>query len=332
MPNKRRAKRPGALDEGLATEILAAVEAGFGDQVAFTQDLVRYPSLRGREHTAQAFVYESLAERGYAMDRWSIDVAEIEAHPGFSPVAVNYDNALNVVGTHRPNNEIGRSLILNGHIDVVPVGPADMWSRPAFEPVVDGDWLYGRGSGDMKAGLAANIFALDALGRLGFKPGATVHLQSVTEEECTGNGALSCLVRGYHAEAALIPEPEEDKLVRANAGVIWFRVHVRGCPVHPREMTTGANAIEAAYELIQALRDLEASWNDRKRDVRYFEELEHPININIGKIAGGDWASSVPAWCSFDARTAIYPGCRSTRRSPRDRALHSERPRSRTHF
>jgi acetylornithine deacetylase len=84
-------------------------------------------------------------------------------------------------------------------------------------------------------------------------------------------------------------------------------------------MTTGANAIEAAYELIQALRDLETSWNDRKQDVRHFEQLEHPININIGKIAGGDWASSVPAWCSFDARTAIYPGV-----DPRDAARELE--------
>ncbi len=320
MSDPHRPAPPAALDETLAAEILAAVESGFDDQIAFTQELVRYPSLRGQEHTAQAFVYEGMAQRGYAMDRWAIDVAEIEPHPGFSPVTVDYENAINVVGTHRPNAESGRSLILNGHIDVVPVGPTDMWTRPAFEPHIEGDWLYGRGSGDMKAGLAANIFALDALDALGYKPAASVYLQSVTEEECTGNGALSCLVRGYRADAALIPEPEEDMLVRANAGVIWFRVHVRGRPVHPREMTAGANAIEAAYELIQALKVLEASWNDRKRDVRYFEDHEHPININIGKIAGGDWASSVPAWCSFDARTAIYPGV-----DPNDAAREIER-------
>ena len=141
MPDKRRSTLPLALDEALATEILAAVAAGFDDQIAFTQDLVRYPSLRGQEHTAQAFVYESLAERGYAMDRWSIDVAEIEAHPGFSPVAVNYDNALNVVGTHRAKSELGRSLILNGHIDVVPTGPLDMWAHPPFAPKIEDGWM-----------------------------------------------------------------------------------------------------------------------------------------------------------------------------------------------
>ena len=121
----------------------------------------------------------------------------------------------------------GRSLILNGHVDVVPTGPLEMWTRPPFEPCIDGGWLYGRGGADMKAGLCANVFALDALRRLGLQPAGTVHVQSVTEEECTGNGALSALVRGYRADAALIPEPEENMLVRANVGVIWFRVYVQ---------------------------------------------------------------------------------------------------------
>jgi len=296
------------LDKTLGSEILAAVDAGFDDQIALTQDLVRFPSLRGREHTAQDFVFDRLKSRGLAMDRWAVDVSEIESHPGFSPVKVDYTNAINVVGTHRPREETGRSLILNGHIDVVPEGPLSMWSRPPFEPHVDGDWMYGRGAADMKAGIAANIHALDALRRLGYQPAARVHVQSVTEEECTGNGALSCLVRGYKADAAIIPEPEDDKLVRANTGVLWFRVHVRGTPVHVREAGAGANAIEAAFPLIAALRDLEEQWNAEKAGRQYFEDLDHPINFNVGKIEGGDWASSVPAWCTFDCRIAIFPG------------------------
>ncbi len=296
------------LDSSLFDEILAAVDAGFDTQISLTQDLVRFPSTRGQEHTAQEFVFESLSERGYAMDRWAIDVGEIEQHPGFSPVKVDYTNAINVVGTHQPHEEKGRSLILNGHIDVVPEGPHYMWSRDPFDPHVEGDWMYGRGSADMKAGLAANIFALDALRSLGFQPAARVHVQSVTEEECTGNGALSCLVRGYKADAAIIPEPEDDKLVRANVGVLWFKVHVRGAPVHVRDAGSGANSIEATFPLIAALRELEENWNQEKTGRRYFDELDHPINFNVGKIEGGDWASSVPAWCTFDCRISIFPG------------------------
>ncbi len=296
------------LDPSLANDILAEVEAGFDAQVRWTQDLVRYPSLRGQEHTAQDFIHDELARRGYAMDRWAIHVPDIERHPGFSPVTVDYSNAINVVGTHRPRTETGRSLILNGHVDVVPEGPAAMWSRHPFDPHIDGDWMYGRGAADMKAGIAANVFALDALRRLGMQPAARVHVQSVTEEECTGNGALACLVRGYNADAAIITEPADEMLVRANVGVIWFRVTLRGLPVHASVAGAGANAIEAAIPVIAALRGMEASWNAEKGDHPYFEDLDHPINLNIGKIEGGDWASSVPAWCAFDCRIALYPG------------------------
>jgi acetylornithine deacetylase len=307
------------LDQKQADEILEQVAEGFAEQISFTQDLIRYPSQRGHEHTAQDFIFKALQSRGYKMDRWSIDVDEIKDHPGFSPVKVSYDNAINVIGTHHPHSEQGKSLILNGHIDVVPVGPEALWKQPPYDPVIEGDWLYGRGSADMKAGLAANIFAMDALKRLGYQPAATVYLQSVTEEECTGNGSLACLVRGYRADAAIIPEPEEEMLVRANVGVIWFKVHCQGLAAHVREAKTGANAIEAAYHLIEALKKLEAKWNSEKHKYPYFADVEKPININIGKIHGGDWASSVPSWCTLDARAAIYPGI-----DPRDAAREIE--------
>lgn len=297
-----------AMDPDLKARILDAVEAGWDDQIAFTQDLIRYPSVRGQEHTAQAFVHDTLARRGYAMDRWAIDVAEIESHPGFSPVDVPYDNAINVVGTHTPRQATGRSLILNGHVDVVPVGPRDMWHRDPFDPAIEGDWLYGRGGADMKAGLGANIFAVDALGRLGLQPAATLYQQSVTEEECTGNGALAALVRGYRAEAVLIPEPMDEALVRANVGVIWFQIELQGKPVHVREAGAGSNAILSAWPIITALKEMEARWNAKAADMRHFEDEPHPINLNIGKISGGDWASSVPAWCRLDCRISIFPG------------------------
>lgn len=296
------------IEDVLAEQIKAAVKEGMADQIAFTEELVRKPSVRGQEHTAQDFLFTELKARGYAMDRWAIDVASIEDHPGFAPVSVPYDNAINVVATHRPREEKGRSLILNGHVDVVPTGPLDMWDHNPYTPHIEGDWLYGRGSGDMKAGLVANIFALDALKRLGHQPAATVHVQSVTEEECTGNGALSCLTRGYTADAAIIPEPENEYLVRAGVGVIWFRVHVKGYPVHVANAGAGENAIDAAIHLIGALKEYEKARNALKDNHPHFAGYDHPINVNVGKIEGGDWASSVPAWCSFDVRTALYPG------------------------
>jgi acetylornithine deacetylase len=296
------------LDPDLRDRLIASVEQGFAEQIAFTQDLVRFRSLRGQEHAIQDFVFRALRERGYAMERFAMDAEAIARHPGGAAFSDEHSEAPIVVGIHRPREEKGRSLILQAHVDVVPEGPHGMWTHPPFEPVIEGDWLYGRGGADMKAGHAANLFALDALRRIGLQPAATVYVQSVVEEESTGNGALMTHLRGYKADAVLIPEPEEEMLVRANTGVIWFQVEVRGMPVHVREMGAGANAIDAAYRIIGELRKLEAEWNADKAGHAHFEKEDHPINLNIGKIQGGDWASSVPGWCRLDCRIAIYPG------------------------
>jgi acetylornithine deacetylase len=296
------------LDPALRDRIAASVAEGFAEQVAFTQELVRLPSLRGEEHAIQDLVFRALKGRGYAMDRFDMDRAAIEAHPGGSKFSPEHSEAPIVVGIHRPRAETGRSLILQAHVDVVPTGPVDMWARAPFGASIEGDWMYGRGTADMKAGHAANLFCLDALRRIGLQPAATVYVQSVVEEESTGNGALMTHLRGYKADAVLIPEPEDERLVRANTGVIWFTVEVRGVPVHVREMGAGANAIDAAYRVVGALREIEERWNADKAGRPHFEGEEHPINLNIGKIEGGDWASSVPSWCRVHCRISLYPG------------------------
>ncbi len=297
-----------ALADQFCSDILASIEAGFDQQVRFTQELMRFPSVRGAEHGCQDFVFRALRERGYATDRFPMDREAIAAHSGAGAWTEEHSEAPIVVGIHRPRDEKGRSLILQAHVDVVPSGPADMWTNRPFDPVIVGDWLYGRGGADMKAGLAANLFCLDALRRLGLQPAATVYIQSVVEEESTGNGALMTHLRGYKADAVLTPEPEEEKLVRANVGVLWFQIEVRGMPVHVREMGKGANAIDAAYRVIADLRRLEVEWNGDKVGRTHFADIDHPINLNIGKIEGGDWASSVPSWCRIDCRIGIYPG------------------------
>jgi acetylornithine deacetylase len=155
------------LDPTLRDRIIASVEAGFADQIAYTQDLIRFASLRGEEHAIQDFIFRTWRERGYAMERFTMDRDAIERHPGGGKFTDGHSEAPIVVGIHRPREETGRSLILQAHVDVVPTGPADMWTHPPFDPVIEGDWLYGRGGGDMKAGHAANLFALDALTRIG---------------------------------------------------------------------------------------------------------------------------------------------------------------------
>jgi acetylornithine deacetylase len=293
------------VDKNVADGIVHAVEAGFDEQVKFTQDLVRYPSLRGQEATAQDFLARQLGARGFAVDRWKIDVGDIENMPGYSPKLDGYKDAYVTVGALRHGAPKGRSLVINGHIDVVPEGPHEMWQTPPFDPVIKDGWMHGRGAGDMKSGWVCGLFALEALKRAGFRPAADVFIEAVIEEESTGNGALSCLQRGYRADAALIPEPMGEGVMRSQVGVMWFQVTVRGHPVHVAYAGSGANAIEAAYRLIGELHNLEKTWNERGHP-RYAGK-DHPLNFNVGKIEGGDWASSVPAWCTFHMRAGLFP-------------------------
>lgn len=294
------------IEDEIVSQVLNSVDKNFNAQVDFLSELVRFPSTRGNEAPAQDFMARSFRERGYAVDRWKINVADIEHMPGFSPVVgVSYENAWTVVAAHRPKTPKGHSLILNGHIDVVPTGPLDLWSSPPFEPRVEDGWLYGRGAGDMKAGLAVNLFAIEALRNAGVPPAADVYLQSVIEEECTGNGALSCVQRGYKADAAILTEPSGDRLSSAQVGVIWLQVEVMGRPAHAAYSGRGFNAIEASCPIMQALFDLRDRWNADKHPV--YQEIDAPIKFVVSKIEGGDWTSSVPSWCRFDVRMGIYP-------------------------
>ena len=296
------------MDKDFTKGLMNAVDRRFEEQTAFLAELSKFPSTRGNEHGAQRFMAARLAEAGYATDAWNIDVSEIAHLPGFSPVIGNYDDAVNVVATHRGRSGNGKTLILNGHIDVVPVGPLEMWHSPPFEPRIEDGFMYGRGVGDMKAGLAANLYALGALKDMGYQPASDVYFQSVVEEECTGNGMLACLQRGYRADAALIPEPFAAQLVSAQVGVIWFQLVVKGKPVHVLEAGSGFNAIDASLPLIAALKELEQRWNRPEHAHPHYRHHDHPLNLNIGRIQGGDWASSVPAWCRIDVRMGIYPG------------------------
>jgi acetylornithine deacetylase len=135
-----------------------------------------------------------------------------------------------------------------------------------------------------------------------------VHIQTVTEEESTGNGALATLLRGYRAEAALIPEPTGGTITRAHTGTLWFRIKVRGVPVHVAVAQDGSNAILSAYHLIQALQDHTRRINAAAASHPWYKDIESPLKFNPGMIRGGDWASSTPAWCEVDCRIGLLPG------------------------
>ncbi|WP_352688982.1 M20/M25/M40 family metallo-hydrolase [Mesorhizobium sp. M0322] len=142
----------------------------------------------------------------------------------------------------------------------------------------------------MKAGLAATLFAFDAVRNSGFLPQGRIHFQSVVEEESTGNGTLACLQRGYRADAAFIPEPSGELFTRGEVGLIWARITVKGDPEHGSGFIgVGTNAIEKAMAMWPHIKALEARWNERKSEVPLYCDHPFPVRVNIGEIHGGEW-------------------------------------------
>lgn len=309
-----------SLGAAARDRILAAVDESFEEQVRFVEALVRHPSLRSQENTVQEVVEAELGRRGYEVSRIRTDASRIGRHPAFSPATIDYSDSWNVVGRKPSGGGRGRSLAFNSHVDVVPAGSAHRWTHPPFTPFRDGDWLYGRGAGDMKAGLAASIFALDAIERAGLRLNGDVQVQSVVEEEVTGNGAATLFDQGFTADVIVSPEPSDEQLVRANAGVIKFRLSTRGRPAHPREPGQGQSAIDLMVKLIAHLRGLERTWIEAGRGNPHVGHLANPVGLTIGTIAGGDWASSIPSDCVAEGRIGFPPG-----EDPKERVRAFER-------
>ena len=293
----------------LQARLASAVDQNFERQVAWLATLVQFPSLRGQEAPCQDWIAREFTARQWAVDRYTLAEVPMSHLPGFSPIVdADYTRAVQVVASLRPRAPKGKSLILQGHVDVVPTGPAASWAAPPFAATIKDGRMIGRGANDMKSGVAAMVFALDALRSLGLRPAADVYVQTVTEEESTGNGALSTLARGYRADACLIPEPTSGNILRATIGVMWFRLRISGRPAHVSESERGTNAILSAFALIEALRGHTRELNERVKPDPWFGRIPNAIKFNPGKIAGGDWASSTPAWCEVDCRIGVLPG------------------------
>ena len=158
----------------------------------------------------------------------------------------------------------------------------------------------------MKAGLAALAGAIRALRSLDVEPLAPVHLLSVVEEECTGNGALQCLISGLHADGCVLTEPHYQHITTAQVGVLWFSVEVTGIAAHAGHAELGANAIDGVWTTIGGLRELERELNHDPPAP--FDRFQHPIHLNVGLIEGGDWPSTVAASCTARCRIGLYPG------------------------
>lgn len=291
--------------DAIEQKVLSCVERLEPEIIDFASRLVSQASTLGNEEGALDVFEREMKRLGFQTHRVPIDPEILADHPGFAPAPWNQKSRFNVVATRPADGKGGRSALLNGHLDVVSPEPLSLWRSDPFLPDVRDGWLYGRGAGDMKAGIAAMTFSLKAIEKAGLGLKAPVILEGVIEEECTGNGTLACLAAGYDADAVLIPEPFGPTVLIAQVGVAWFKVRIAGVPRHVLEANQGVNAIEKCFPIIDALRRLEDQMNEAA--LPPFDPKKRPAKLNVGVIRGGDWPSTVPAEAEIHCRLGFPP-------------------------
>jgi acetylornithine deacetylase len=267
-------------------------------------NLVRIPSLSGAESGAQEYLADVAREAGLDAELWDVDPQRLSAEADYAQADGCAQRRPNLTAV-LPGTGAGRSIAVSGHVDVVPVEPAHLWTRDPFSAdIVDGR-MYGRGTLDMKGGLVAGLHAIHAIRECyGALPG-TIVFESVLEEECTGNGTLAARLRGPGTDAAIIPEITGEDVQIANPGVLWFEVTVTGKSAYVGLAGASVNAIDVATDFIRAMHGLPAELNKSFRHPAY-EPYEEPLTLNVGTIKGGYWPSNVPLECVIGFRLA-YP-------------------------
>ncbi len=267
--------------------------------------LVRLPSVTGtaEESELQHVSASEYAAWGLDVDTWQLDLEALRADERYPGTEAERVEGYGMVATTGPGTP---ALVLQGHVDVVPIGDPAKWDDDPFGAVVRGAGagvLHGRGACDMKAGVAANAAVVRTLAAEGVRLDRPLAVHTVISEEDGGLGAFATLARGHTGDACVISEPTGGRLITANAGALSFRVEVDGRAAHGSTRLAGHSAFEAFLPVHAALRELE-----RERNVAVdplFGENPLPYGISVGIVQAGDWASSVPDRLSAQGRYGV---------------------------
>lgn len=273
--------------------------------IKMLQEMVMEPSTQMNEAGIQYLTKKWLQELNFEVDMWEPGGEELMNHDAFISARESFNGSPNVVGVKKGTG-MGYSIVLNGHIDVVPEGDLTNWEEDPFSGIYKDGKVYGRGSTDMKGGNAAMLFALKAIDALNLSLKGDIIFHSVIEEESGGAGTLAAVLKGYTGDAAIIPEPTKMKIFPKQQGSMWFRLYVKGASAHGGTPYNGVNAIEKAQTVLNSLKELETIRNSRITDP-LFAKMPIPIPINVGVIEGGDWPSSVPDLVKIEGRCGISP-------------------------
>jgi acetylornithine deacetylase len=306
-------------------KVLDLIDARQQEVIDFLRSLLAFktitPDDEAVEHDEfirhQEFVRESLQEIGFGdFDIWEVDAGALKDRPGFG-VAPDRDlRNMPVLVGKLPGAGKGKSLILNGHYDVVPLGLVENWKRDPWDGEIVNGRLYGRGTNDMKGGIAAMIKAVDFIRGAGLALEGDVMVQTVPEEEASCMGTLSACQRGYKADAAIITEPTNMKIGTAVRGHMGGSVTVRGRAGHaeqpqPHYSEGGAvNAISKAMRVLQGMEEATEQWRTQPDKQHPLVPPDHMIPTVIN---GGEWSVTYPEKVTIRFDCMFVPGTKDKR-------------------
>ena len=300
-------------------EDFAARDADFR---AFAEELLGFDTTGGNEAPANRWFRDTLDEMGFETYEWTADAEALAAHSSFpdDPAEIEAADRPSVGGVIEFGDpEAGRTLVLNGHVDVVPAA-RESWSSDPFDPVWretdDGERLTARGAADMKCGLASCVFAAEHLRDLHADSDTHADLngrlvvESVVGEEEGGIGAAAAALSNpypFERDAAIIAEPTELRPIVASEGSVMKRLRLSGRSAHAASRWRGVDVLPYFEEIRRAFMDLEA---ERGETVIHPLYEEFPVSwpVVFGRVEAGDWASSVPAELTAELRIGVAPG------------------------
>lgn len=261
----------------------------------------------GDEEKLQRILAKRLEAIGAEVDLWEPEAVPAD-HPLF-PGGIEFKGRPQLVA-RIPGTGGGRSMLVNGHIDVVSA-EAEQWSHDPFKVWQQDGLLYGRGVLDMKGGIATLLTAVEALNRTGIKLKGDVLFATNTDEESTGAGSWAITQRGYRADAGVCAEPSSFNAWRACRGMVKPRITVHGRPGHtqfrqPHWKDGGpVNAIEKMQPVLDGIKLLRDEWSVRS-------DCQHPLlasgDIVPATIGGGTWVVTYPSSCTLACDVQYLPG------------------------
>lgn len=287
------------------SRIVRTIEDCQDEIVDFAKQLIRIPTVNppGEHYRDCAqLLGNRLREHGFAVDL--LTATERPEHSAQYP-------RVNVVGRREGSDNGAPVLHMNGHTDVVPAGSG--WSVEPFEPTIHEGKLYGRGSSDMKAGIAAAVYAAEAIRRAGVIPSGTIEISGTVDEESGGFAGMAWLAeRGLLSAAntdyVIIPEPlNVDRVCVGHRGVYWFKVKAHGKEAHGSMPFLGVNAIEHVGHVVETIRrELLPELAQRQTDTPVVPEGSRFATMNINAISGGQAGKNPQTPCVADYCEAIF--------------------------